>query len=77
MISIVKISYSTIIASNDWAASTFASINKRNLIESIILVDVSFWKAIKYYLSCVVPIFNVLRLMDSDVKPTMGYIYTY
>ncbi|KAL7608742.1 hypothetical protein Lser_V15G11849 [Lactuca serriola] len=62
-------------ASNEWAESTFASKDEGKLVERIILVDVNFWKAIKYCLSCVVPIFKVLRLMDGDVKPTMGYIY--
>ena len=62
-------------ASKDWAESTFVSTSEGKLVENIVLGDVNFWKAIKYCLSGVVTIFKVLRLMDGDAKPTMGYIY--
>lgn len=62
-------------ASREWAESTFASKSEGQEVEKIILSDVNFWKAVKYCLSCVVPIFKVLRLVDGDLKPAMGYIY--
>lgn len=62
-------------ASKDWVDSNFASTVDGITVERIILGDVNFWKAIKYCLSCVIPIYKVLRLMDGDVKPAMGYIY--
>ena len=71
----LKIPIRELFASKDWAECNFASTNDGKLVENIILADVNFWKAIKYCLSCVVPIYKILRLMDGDVKPAMGYIY--
>ncbi|KAJ9557453.1 hypothetical protein OSB04_012067, partial [Centaurea solstitialis] len=62
-------------AFKDWAESTFVSTSEGKLVENSILGDANFWRAIKYCLSGVVPIFKVLRLMDGDAKPALGYIY--
>ncbi|GFZ10855.1 ATP/GTP-binding protein family [Actinidia rufa] len=40
-----------------------------------IVDDKRFWKAIKYCMKVVLPLVKVLRLMDGDAKPAMGYIY--
>ena len=41
----------------------------------IILAYQTFWISIKYCLKCVLPLVKVLRLVDGDVKPAIGYIY--
>ena len=37
--------------------------------------DPKFWPAIKFCLKCVISLVKVLRLVDGDAKPAMGYIY--
>ncbi|CAH1427718.1 unnamed protein product [Lactuca virosa] len=54
-------------ASNELAESTFTSKDEGKLAERITLVDVNFWKAIKYYLSCVVPIYKNFNV-NKEVK---------
>ncbi|KAL5544317.1 hypothetical protein UlMin_008101 [Ulmus minor] len=44
-------------------------------VMNIIIVDSEFWAAIKYCLKSVVPLVKVLRLVDGDAKPAMGYIF--
>jgi len=44
---------------------------------SDIIDDKNFWKSIKYCLKCVTPLVKVLRLVDSDEKPSMRYIYIW
>ncbi|KAL5544677.1 hypothetical protein UlMin_008461 [Ulmus minor] len=44
-------------------------------VMNIILADSEFWAAIKYCLKSVVPLVKVLRLVDGDAKPAMGYIF--
>ncbi|XP_061363140.1 uncharacterized protein LOC133306777 [Gastrolobium bilobum] len=43
--------------------------------ENVVLADKRFWKSIHYCLKIVSPLVKVLRLVDGDSKPAMGYIY--
>ncbi|KAL4561073.1 hypothetical protein LXL04_033235 [Taraxacum kok-saghyz] len=71
----LKIPIRELFASKEWAECNFASTNDGKLVENIIPAYVNFWKAVKYCLSCVVPVYKILRLMDGDVNPAMGNIY--
>ncbi|KAI3988058.1 hypothetical protein MKX01_011847 [Papaver californicum] len=44
-------------------------------VQEIILSDDNFWPSIVSCLKSVIPIVKVLRLVDGDDKPAMGYIY--
>ncbi|KAL5550637.1 hypothetical protein UlMin_000813 [Ulmus minor] len=52
-------------------ATSYLTLN----IMNIILADSEFWVAIKYCLKSIVPLVKVLRLVDGDAKPAMGYIF--
>ncbi|KAI3864776.1 hypothetical protein MKX03_034988 [Papaver bracteatum] len=44
-------------------------------VQKIILSDENFWQSVISFLKSVIPIVEVLRLVDGDDKPEMGYIY--
>ncbi|KAI3865750.1 hypothetical protein MKX03_025496, partial [Papaver bracteatum] len=44
-------------------------------VQEIILGDANFWLSIISCLKSVTPLVKVLRLVDGDDKPAMGYIY--
>ncbi|XP_052187762.1 uncharacterized protein LOC127798293 [Diospyros lotus] len=70
-----KIPLRAMFASEEWAKSHYASKVDAIKVGAILLSDDKFWKSIKYCLKCVSPLVKVLRLVDGDVKPAMGYIY--
>jgi hypothetical protein len=39
------------------------------------ILNPSFWKDVKLTLVVFVPLFKVIRLVDGDVKPSMGFVY--
>ena len=39
------------------------------------ILQESYWKNILYYLKLTSPLVKVLRMVDGDKKPPMGYIY--
>jgi len=39
------------------------------------ILDSNFWKDVKLTLVVFEPLFKVLRLVDGDVKPSMGFVY--
>jgi hypothetical protein len=45
----------------------------KNAIATIL--NPSFWKDVKLTLAVFAPLFKVLRLVDGDVKPLMGFVY--
>lgn len=69
-----KIPLRAMFASEKRAKSHYASKVDTIKVGAILLSDDKFWKSIKYYLKCVSPLVS-LRLIDGDVKPTMGCIY--
>jgi len=60
--------------SNEWKSSKFAKTNDGKIVEDVVL-DKEFWKNIITCLKGALPLIEVLRLVDSDQKPTMGFIY--
>jgi len=62
-------------ASKEWATSPHATKSKVKQVMNLVLSDGRFWRSITYCLKCVIPLVKVLRLVDSDAKPVMAYIY--
>ncbi|RDY13851.1 hypothetical protein CR513_01165, partial [Mucuna pruriens] len=60
--------------SNEWKSSSFAKTKDGKLVEDVVL-DKEFWKNIIICLKGACPLIEVLRLVDSDKKPAMGFIY--
>ncbi|KAI8540876.1 hypothetical protein RHMOL_Rhmol08G0019000 [Rhododendron molle] len=71
----LKIQIRAMFASVEWSTSSHGKSAAGRKVESIILDDHRFWKAIKFCMKCVLPLVKVLRLVDGDSKPAMGYIY--
>ena len=61
--------------SEEWATSIYTCTTQAKKVEAILLYDNKFWKAIQYCIKCVLPLVKVLRLVDGDARPPMGYIY--
>ena len=57
--------------SDEWKSSKFA---KTKIVEEVVL-DQNFWKNVIICLKGALPLIEVLRLVDSDQKPDMGFIY--
>ncbi|XP_031284359.1 uncharacterized protein LOC116143083 [Pistacia vera] len=70
-----KLALTSMFASEEWANSTYATTIKGKKVVDIILSDTRFWKSIQFALKCVDPLVEVLRLVDGDAKPAIGYIY--
>ncbi|XP_061357381.1 uncharacterized protein LOC133301719 [Gastrolobium bilobum] len=70
-----KIPLRSMFASEKWEKSPYATRPEAKVVRDILLTDSRFWKSIKYCLKCVTPLVNILRLVDGDSKPAMGYIY--
>ncbi|KAL9669651.1 hypothetical protein QQ045_007198 [Rhodiola kirilowii] len=60
--------------SNYWKCSRYHSTVEGKKIEKDAL-DTRFWKNIIMCLKTAAPLMEVLRLVDSDAKPSMGFIY--
>ncbi|XP_068498554.1 uncharacterized protein [Phaseolus vulgaris] len=60
--------------SDEWKSSKFAKTNDGKIVEEVVL-DQNFWKNVIICLKGALPLIEVLRLVDSDQKPTMGFIY--
>ncbi|KAG7567725.1 Leucine-rich repeat [Arabidopsis thaliana x Arabidopsis arenosa] len=60
--------------SQDWLYSKWPKEARARNVKRIILQD-SFWHNVLYTLQLAVPLVKVLRLVDGEKKPAMGYIY--
>ncbi|XP_021305486.1 uncharacterized protein LOC8072840 [Sorghum bicolor] len=49
--------------------------SKKGKDATTIILNPTFWKDVKQTVSVFEPLFRVLRLVDGDVKPSMGFIY--
>ncbi|KAF8369944.1 hypothetical protein HHK36_032026 [Tetracentron sinense] len=65
----------TMFGSEDWQRSSYAKRPDGARVRDIVLANFEFWPAIKYCIKSTVPLVKVLRLVDSDERPAMGYIY--
>ena len=62
-------------ASEEWAKSSCAKKSDGINVQLIILSNPKFWPTIKFCLKYVIPLVQVLRLVDGGAKPAMCYIY--
>lgn len=60
--------------SNEWTSSQFAKTSEGQYFEEVI-IDKEFWKKIAICLKGAYPLIKVLRLVDSNEKLAMGFIY--
>ncbi|KAL5580609.1 hypothetical protein UlMin_013051 [Ulmus minor] len=70
-----KIGLRAMFGSEEWQRSNYSRKAEGEKVMNIILADSEFWAAIKYCLKSIVPLVKVLRLVDGDAKPAMGYIF--
>ncbi|XP_017423543.2 uncharacterized protein LOC108332746 [Vigna angularis] len=70
----LKASLLTMFSSEEWKTSKFGTSQEGRKVEHVVL-DSRFWKNVSTCLKVVAPLMVVLILVDSDVKPAMGFIY--
>ncbi|KAH1213767.1 hypothetical protein GmHk_14G041657 [Glycine max] len=70
----LKASLLSMFSSEEWKTSKFGTSQEGRKVQNVAL-DSQFWKNITMCLKVVAPLTMVLRLVDSDVKPAMGFIY--
>ncbi|XP_058732905.1 uncharacterized protein LOC131604487 [Vicia villosa] len=70
----LKSSLLNMFGSDEWKSSRFATTEEGRKIAKGAL-DHRFWKNIVVCLKTAAPLTEVLRLVDSDAKPAMGFIY--
>uniref|UniRef100_A0A0R0LB65 BED-type domain-containing protein n=1 Tax=Glycine max TaxID=3847 RepID=A0A0R0LB65_SOYBN len=58
----------------EWKKSKFGTSQEEGKVENSVL-DSRFWKNVSICLKVVAPLMVVLRLVDSDQQPAMGFIY--
>ncbi|XP_023731398.1 uncharacterized protein LOC111879161 [Lactuca sativa] len=62
-------------ASKKWLSTNYAGIDAGKNVEDIIMDHLGFWPSVVTCLKAAGPLMKVLRLVDSDSKPAMGFIY--
>jgi hypothetical protein len=62
-------------SSSTWKSSKYAASKQGRKIQIIALDSRGFWKNVLTCLKAANPLIKVLRLVDSDVAPAMGFIY--
>lgn len=58
-----------------WVGSNHAKSNAGKEIASIVLEDAEFWDQCQHIVMVTEPLVRILQLVDSDEKPSMGYLY--
>ena len=61
--------------SEEWNNSSYAKKPDGKEVKKIVMKDNQFWAAVGYVLKSTQPIVKVLRLVDSEKMPPMGFIY--
>ncbi|XP_023739449.3 uncharacterized protein LOC111887513 [Lactuca sativa] len=62
-------------ASEKWLSTNYAGIDAGKNVEDIIMDHLGIWPSVVTCLKAASPLMKVLRLVDSDSKPAMGFIY--
>jgi hypothetical protein len=62
-------------SSNKWRGSKFAATKEGKEIQQIVLDSRSFWPNVALCLKAALPLIRVIRLVDSDEKPAMPFIF--
>lgn len=65
----------TMFSSKEWNECGFAKHRDASDVRKWILRDGQFWNHVAYCIKSVLPLVCVLREVDSEVRPAMGYIY--
>ncbi|GKD39422.1 retrovirus-related pol polyprotein from transposon RE1 [Tanacetum coccineum] len=73
-IQVQKIDLRKMFTSDTWTKSKYAKEQAGKHVASIVAMP-TFWSNIVYILKLTGPIVSVLRLVDGEKKPTMGYMY--
>lgn len=60
--------------SKEWSDCKWATLPKENAAYNTI-VSQAFWANLSFCVEVFKPLFKVLRLVDGDIKPAMGFIY--
>ncbi|KAL6846826.1 hypothetical protein ACP4OV_024274 [Aristida adscensionis] len=63
------------VTSNKWVESTYAKGGIGKHVAAMILNDVDFWAQCKHVVKVTEPLLRVLRLLDSNENPSMGFLY--
>ena len=61
--------------SQEWSSSAWAKKSKGKAVKKIIMNDHTFWPHVIYCLKSTKPLVQVLRLVDGEKIPAMGFIY--
>ena len=70
----MKASLMRLFSSEEWKKSKFGTSQEGKKVEDSVL-DNRFWKNVSICFKVVAPLMVVLRLVDSDQQPAMGFIY--
>ncbi|KAL6321486.1 hypothetical protein AAG906_018455 [Vitis piasezkii] len=62
-------------SSEKWCSSTWAKKVEGVKTQSTVLFDPNFWPHVAFCIKTIVPLVSVLREVDSEERPDMGYIY--
>ncbi|CAL8115611.1 unnamed protein product [Prunus armeniaca] len=62
-------------SSREWHNGPFVQHNEGIRAHSTILYDVNFWSRVAFCIKSVIPLVSVLREVDSEERPAMGFIY--
>ncbi|XP_044955032.1 uncharacterized protein LOC123405398 [Hordeum vulgare subsp. vulgare] len=62
-------------SSNKWSGSKFSATREGKEVQQIVLDSRGVWPNVTIYLKDALPLIRVLRLVDSDEKPAMPFIY--
>ena len=62
------------VTSQEWNDSKWSKDSEGKKVTSYLLHE-SYWKNVLYTLKLIGPIVKILRIVDGDKKPPMGYIY--
>lgn len=60
--------------SERWKSSTWANEAMGKRVAATVL-NIQFWRNVKFSLKVAAPIVRVLRIVDGEKKPSMGYVY--
>ncbi|KAI8555885.1 hypothetical protein RHMOL_Rhmol05G0208500 [Rhododendron molle] len=62
-------------SSDKWCSSSWARKVEGIKVRAIVLFDPKFWSNVAFCIKTTMPLVVVLREVDSEERPTMGYIY--
>ncbi|KAL6560117.1 hypothetical protein OROHE_006355 [Orobanche hederae] len=62
-------------SSDEWVTSAQAKKSEGNVAKRIVVNDPNFWPYVAFCVKTDVPLVSVLREVDSQERPAMGYIY--